>query len=100
MKLELLKAKNEIKHLSAEEKERRLQEMEIVASMHDSNRNKLLTQPKHADDMQVEAVCGEASFLKNIRHEVYNTGDMTERIQQNRHYIQSGLELDNFLKKA
>ncbi len=99
MKLELLKAKNEIKHLSAKEKERRLQEMEIIASMHDSNRNKLLNQPNQAEDMNVEAVSGEASFLKNIRHEVYNSGDMTERIQQNRHYIQSGLELDNFLKK-
>ena len=99
MKLELLKAKNEIKHLSAEEKERRLQDMETMAAMHDSNRIKLLNQPHQAGDMHVESVRGEASFLKSIRHEVYNSGDMTERIQQNRHYIQSGLDLDNFLKK-
>ena len=106
-----------VKHLSEEEKQARIRQMEIDAGINDDRRvNRVQvngsSSSSHADDHrrnddvvdEKESHSHGASFLKTMRSEVYTMGEgstMTERLQQNKHYTQKGVDLDSdgFMKK-
>ena len=110
-----------VKHLSEEEKQARIRQMEIDAGINDDRRTQRVhvnasssssSSSSQADDHsrkddivdEKESHSHGASFLKTMRSEVYTMGEgstMTERLQQNKHYTQKGVDLDSggFMKK-
>ena len=111
-----------VKHLSEEEKQSRRRQMEIDAGINDDRRVQRVhvntssssssSSSSQADDHrrnddvvdEKESHSHGASFLKTMRSEVYTMGEgstMTERLQQNKHYTQKGVDLDSdgFMKK-
>lgn len=93
-----------VKKLTAEEREERIAQMESDASVSNSNRiervNRSQAAVVHADERPLNE---EATFINSMRTEVYVTDGTTmrERLEQNRHYIQKGSDLDStgFIKK-
>jgi hypothetical protein len=85
--------------LADEEREQKIREMEENARISEEMRLRRLNQAQaHVDaerrDQQKQA---GADFLKSMRSEVYSNTDITmeERLKQNRHYSQRGVDLDS-----
>ena len=93
-----------VKKLTAEEREERIRQMESDASESNANRLERVQRSQTAVvDKDEKPLNEEATFINSMRTEVYVTDGttMTERLQQNRHYIQKGSDLDStgFIKK-
>lgn len=88
--------------LTAEEKARRLAEMQRDAEVNDAMRLSRLVRPSEgAKEGRGKA---DPSFLQSMRSQVYTANDgatMEERLQQNRHYVQRASEMDShgFMKR-
>lgn len=101
--------------LSVEEKARRLAEMQADAGLNEEMRTSRLIKAHYKDrerlsvpgqvhaDLPVklggnsaEGSGSSAAFLQDMRQEVYAAGDgsLAERLQQNKHYVQRGVDLD------
>ena len=99
--------REDVKKLTEKEKEERLRAMEHDASMHDESRFKRLSSEKipSIEDQNRVSVVGDqvdATFLKEMRTEVYSTGvtSVVDRLNQNRHYVQKGRALEsNFMQR-
>jgi flagellum-specific peptidoglycan hydrolase FlgJ len=98
------KPRENVKKLTAEEREERIRQMESDASEINTNRLERVHRSQTAVvDKDEKPLNEEATFINSMRTEVYVTDgtSMTERLQQNRHYIQKGSDLDSagFIKK-
>ena len=103
--------KKGLQKLSAEEKQKRLAEMQSDATVNDNMRTNRMVSSHYGDrDRIIEETekptgsgtgSGSGSFLQEMRQEVYtsSTGskdtDMAARLQQKKHYIQKGADLED-----
>lgn len=104
-----LKPKEDVKQLTEEERLRRLNDMQSNADVHDDMRVSRLTAKSSASTTARENEASGAgdsagNFLHSMRSEVYNTASisMEDRISQNKHYTQRGMDLDSassFMRK-
>ena len=101
--------KETVRHLSEEERLARIRQMEMDAGMNDERRMKRVGEPRGAggegaaDGDEVAGNGAGAAFLKSMRSEVYTSqaATMGDRLQQNKHYVQKGVDADSegFLKR-
>jgi len=113
-----------VKQMSEDEKKQRLKEMETDAVLNEnlrqhrhsnvsSNHHLSITNAStvslnikgNDDDEDNDPYTGNAKFLQSMRKEVYSsasTMDVSARIEQNKHYRQSSVDIDSsdgFLKR-
>ena len=97
-----------MKQLSEEEKAKRLAAMQNAADETDLARENRLANARANTAKEKEAEKAgktngyNATFLKDMRHQVYNVHEDTlqDRLKQNRHYSQRGSDQENgFMKK-
>ena len=97
------KPRENIKKLTDNEREERIKQMESDANMNNDKRlQRIQSISTNKEDDKIE-LNSEASFLNSMRTEVYITNETTmkDRLQQNKHYMQKGSDLDSagFMKK-
>jgi hypothetical protein len=99
--------------LTPEERQRRLEEMQMDATLNDNNRlQRQIVSHKHTDSKSANGSNAteedlnkkKGTFLNEMRKSVYVNSEtsMEERIERNRYYYQKGDDLDSgssFLKK-
>lgn len=108
-----------VKQMSEDERKQRLTEMETDAVLNDNLRQhrhinvssnhhsdaSISLNMKGNDDKDNDPYTGNAKFLQSMRKEVYSsasTMDVSARIDQNKHYRQSSVDIDSsdgFLKR-
>jgi hypothetical protein len=108
-----------VKQMSEDERKQRLTEMETDAVLNDNlrqHRHSNVSSNHHSDasislnmkgndDKDNDPYTGNAKFLQSMRKEVYSsasTMDVSARIDQNKHYRQSSVDIDSsdgFLKR-
>ena len=103
-KLSKNKPRENVKNLTDEEREARIKQMESDATHNnDSRQRKVESTLPQKHDAKDDPANEEASFIKSMRSEVYVTSNtsMKDRLDQNRHYVQKGNDLDSagFLKR-
>lgn len=101
--------RQDVGKLSEDERLKRIKEMQQDAGLNDSirqSRSSVASAVAAAgakDEEYESAHQPSATFLKNMRHEVYNgsSGSIEDRLKQNRHYVQRGndMESQGFLKR-
>ena len=97
------KPRENVKIISDAERKERIRQMEEDASTNSDMRlRRIQSSQSNKEDEKVE-LKAEASFLNSLRTEVYITNEtsMTDRLQQNKYYMQKGTDLDSsgFMKK-
>jgi hypothetical protein len=101
------KPRENVKQLSESEKQERIRQMEADARTNDDHRLQRISGGRSSNKVEKEEEKpqgeGEATFMKDMRTEVYVTNETTmeERLHQNKFYNQRGTDLDSsgFLKK-
>ena len=97
------KPRENVKIISDVERKERIRQMEEDASTNSDMRlRRIQSSHSNIEDEKVD-LKAEASFLNSLRTEVYITNEtsMTDRLQQNKYYMQKGTDLDSsgFMKK-
>ena len=103
-KLSRNKPRENVKKLTDEEREMRIRQMESDATHNnDSRQRKVESTLPQKHDVKDDPSNEEASFIKSMRSEVYVTSNtsMKDRLDQNKHYVQKGNDLESagFLKR-
>lgn len=103
----LNRVRENVKTLTEEEKAERLRAMERDANMHNDFMSKRVSNSKIPSSLEDSSNIKQeniqegghinATFLKEMRNEVYSSGatNMEDRLNQNRHYVQSLSQLDS-----
>lgn len=105
MQEKLNRKREDVKALTEEEKERRLQAMLKDAELVDSKRVSQVKSQETSHSTKDDENTGKAQFLSSMRTEVYNTAaesGLKDRLDQNRYYRQGSADLEgasNFLRK-